>query len=71
VFCNRYLFPIIKWLLHRLLLTSCVCVVQDVVNSHTCLAFLKETTDFHSRYITESQHTYHTKIPLSLSKEVN
>uniref|UniRef100_A0AAZ3RHQ3 EF-hand domain-containing protein n=1 Tax=Oncorhynchus tshawytscha TaxID=74940 RepID=A0AAZ3RHQ3_ONCTS len=36
--------------------------LQDVVNSHAGLAFLKEASDFHSRYITTVSHyTYHTK----------
>lgn len=31
--------------------------LKDVVNSHTGLAFLKEASDFHSRYITTVRNT--------------
>lgn len=41
---------------------SCVtqhvsCVSQDVVNTHPGLSFLKEASEFHSRYITTVSRT--------------
>uniref|UniRef100_A0A8C7DMK1 Protein phosphatase 2, regulatory subunit B'', beta n=1 Tax=Oncorhynchus kisutch TaxID=8019 RepID=A0A8C7DMK1_ONCKI len=45
--------------------------LQDVVNSHAGLAFLKEASDFHSRYITTVSHyTYHTKIYFEVSVDL-